>query len=144
LSDPTRITFGKVLRKYRLQHKLSQEDLAELAGLDRTYISQLERGLKSPSIQTLFSLSKALQIKAHTLIQEVLIGGILLVPTKKMARYLTDRIGNFPELTAYFPFWRSQAQLIKEGILEIIAVEHDAESFDVPRISKNTDGRALL
>ena len=45
---------------------------------------------------------------------------------------------------AYFPFWRSQAQLIKDGVLEIIAIEHDAESFDVPRITKNTDGRALL
>lgn len=81
---------------------------------------------------------------AMGMIQEVLIGGILLVPTKKMAKYLTDRIGNFPELTAYFPFWRSQAQLIKDGVLEIIAIEHDAESFDVPRITKNTDGRALL
>jgi len=81
---------------------------------------------------------------AMGMIQEVLIGGILLVPTKNMAKYLTDRIGNFPELRAYFPFWRSQAKLIKDGVLEIIAVEHDAESFDVPRITKKTDGRALL
>jgi transcriptional regulator with XRE-family HTH domain len=71
LSGPIQTIFGKVLRKYRLQHKLSQEDLAELADLDRTYISQLERGLKSPSIQTLFSLSQALQVKPHILLSEI-------------------------------------------------------------------------
>ena len=63
--------FGQTLKKYRLQQKLSQEKLAELADLDRTYISQIERGLKSPSIPTLISLAQALNIKAHLLISEV-------------------------------------------------------------------------
>ncbi len=90
------------------------------------------------------SSHRSLNKMAMGMIQEVLIGGILIVPTKNMAKYLTDRIGNFPELRAYFPFWKSQAKLIKDGVLEIIAIEHDAESFDVPRITKNTDGRALL
>lgn len=90
------------------------------------------------------SSHRSLNKIALGMIQKVLIGGILLVPTKTLAKYLTDRIGNFPELTAYFPFWRYQAQLVEEGVLEIIAIEHDAESFDVPRITKNTDGRALL
>ncbi len=54
-----------------MQQKLSQERLAELAGLDRTYISQIERGLKSPSLPTLLSLAKALDIKAHLLIYEI-------------------------------------------------------------------------
>lgn len=80
---------------------------------------------------------------AMGLMQNVLIGGILIVPTKEMARYLTDRIGNFPELSAYFPFWKKQEASISEGLLEIIAIEHDATSFDVPRITKGTDGRAL-
>ncbi|MBE3561314.1 MAG: hypothetical protein IMW89_19150 [Ktedonobacteraceae bacterium] len=77
------------------------------------------------------------------MIEKVLIGGILVVPTRALATFLTDRIGNFPELSAYFPFWRKQKVHIQEGVLEIIAVEHDATSFDVPRISKGTDGRAL-
>ena len=77
------------------------------------------------------------------LIEKVLIGGILIVPTRELAKYLTDRIGNFPELSAYFPFWRKQKVHIEEGLLEIIAIEHDATSFDVPRITKGTDGRAL-
>lgn len=64
-------TFGTVLRKYRLQQHLSQEKLAELADLDRTYISQIERGLKSPSLKALLALSQALHIQAHVLVAEV-------------------------------------------------------------------------
>ncbi len=78
------------------------------------------------------------------MMQEVLIGGILILPDQDLARYLTDRIGNFRELSKYFPYWSKQAPLINEGILEIIAVGYDATNLDVPRIDKGTDGRALL
>jgi transcriptional regulator with XRE-family HTH domain len=71
LKDIIQVTFGNALRKYRLQQKLSQESLAELANLDRTYISQIERGLKSPSIRTLIALSQALRVHAYLLIAEV-------------------------------------------------------------------------
>lgn len=71
MTDKIQTVFGKVLRKYRLQQKLSQEKLAELADLDRTYISQIERGLKSPSIKSLLALAHALQVKAHILMIEV-------------------------------------------------------------------------
>jgi len=63
--------FGNVLREYRIKVNLSQEKLAELAELDRTYISLLERGLRQPTITTIFNLSKALNIKPHQLIEEV-------------------------------------------------------------------------
>ena len=56
--------------------------------------------------------------------------------------FLTDRIGNVAELEPYFEFWA--ATPCKDGVLEIIVIEHDAESFDVPRIQKGTDGRSLL
>ncbi len=55
--------------------------------------------------------------------------------------YLTDRIGNFAELEPYLDLW--SAVPCENGVLEIVVVEHDAESFDVPRIEKGTDGRAL-
>jgi transcriptional regulator with XRE-family HTH domain len=71
LRNSTKIAFGIVLHKYRHQQHLSQEKLAELANLDRTYISQIERGLKSPSIQMLLALAQALHIKASILISEV-------------------------------------------------------------------------
>lgn len=70
LDDRIQIAFGKTLQKYRLQQGLSQEHLAELANLDRTYISQIERGLKSPSLRTLIALAQALNTKAHILLSD--------------------------------------------------------------------------
>ena len=55
--------FGKALKKVRLKKKISQEDLSLLADLSRVYISELEFGRKSPSIDTIFKISKALNIK---------------------------------------------------------------------------------
>lgn len=69
-------------------------------------------------------------------------GGFLVVPSRKLYRSLTDRVGNIAELEPYFVFWA--ATPCKEGVLEIIVIEHDAESSDVPRISKGTYGRSLL
>ena len=66
--------------------------------------------------------------------------GILIVPTRDLYRFLTDRISNFDELRPYFDLWR--AVPVTDGVLEVIAVEHDATSMTVPRIPKGTDGRA--
>ena len=66
--------------------------------------------------------------------------GILVVPSKGFAKYLTDRVGNIDELERYFEMWKSVP--CETGILEIVVIAHDAESFDVPRIPKGTDGRA--
>lgn len=71
LTENIQTTFGMVLRKHRLQQYLSQEKLAELADLDRTYISQIERGLKSPSFKALIALARALHVQAHVLVAEV-------------------------------------------------------------------------
>lgn len=68
------------------------------------------------------------------------LGSFLVVPSNKLKQYLTDRIGNIGELEAYFPLWRNLPKI--KGALRIIVVEHDATSFDVPKIPKGTDGRA--
>jgi hypothetical protein len=70
-----------------------------------------------------------------------LIGGVLILPTRDMYRYLTDRVGNIAEVEPYFPLWGSVP--IVAGILAVIVIEHDAVSRDVPRIPKGTDGRAM-
>ena len=70
-----------------------------------------------------------------------LIGGFLVVPSDNLKVYLTDRIGNIGELRPYLPLWRSIP--IRNGVLQIIVVEHDGTSRAVPRIPKGTDGRAL-
>ena len=64
-----------------------------------------------------------------------------VVPTRNLYKYLTDRVGNIDEIDPYFDLWRCVP--CSEGVLEVVVVEHDAESLDVPRISKGTDGRAL-
>lgn len=61
---------GEVLRSYRLLAKKTQEGLALEAGIDRTYISMLERGEASPTLKTLKSITKRLDVSLATLIQE--------------------------------------------------------------------------
>tara|TARA_Y100001954_G_C15661548_1_gene528018 strand:- start:711 stop:962 length:252 start_codon:yes stop_codon:yes gene_type:complete len=63
--------FGEVLREIRTEKKVSQEKLAEYCELDRTYISLLERGLRQPSITTLFKLSKALECNPSDMVEMV-------------------------------------------------------------------------
>lgn len=59
------------LVKYRKQSGLSQEKLAELANIHRTYISQIERGLKSPTLETIFRICSALNVKPNQFIKDV-------------------------------------------------------------------------
>ena len=51
---------GLNVRKLRHEKGWSQEDYADRAGIHRTYVSQVERGLKSPTITVVLQLSKAL------------------------------------------------------------------------------------
>lgn len=59
---------GAVLRDYREKHGLTQDVLSGLAGLDRTHYSKLERGLRSPTIDTLFKLAHALDVQPHEIL----------------------------------------------------------------------------
>lgn len=63
--------FGLVLRKYRKSQNLSQETLALDANIDRSFLSELERGVRKPTINTIFALCYALQVKPSELIKEV-------------------------------------------------------------------------
>lgn len=60
--------FGLVIRDARERAKLTQERLAFKAGLHPTYISQLERGIKSPSLEVVDAIARALDRRAHNLI----------------------------------------------------------------------------
>lgn len=55
-------SLAKVLRQLRTERGYSQESFGFEAGLHRTYVSQLERGLKSPSLNILSRICKALDI----------------------------------------------------------------------------------
>lgn len=62
---------GEVIRRRRKSKKISQEVLSGLAGLDRTHYSKIERGLRSPTIDTFFKISHALNIQPHDLMIEI-------------------------------------------------------------------------
>ena len=61
--------FGYVLRQARKRLEISQAELEKRTGLDRTFISDLERGIQGPGIRTLFRLAKGLDTPAWDLIQ---------------------------------------------------------------------------
>lgn len=62
---------GNAIRTCRRRKEISQEVLSGLAGLDRTHYSKIERGLRSPNIDTLFKIAHALDMKPHELMIEI-------------------------------------------------------------------------
>lgn len=65
------VIFGEVMQELRLQQALTQDQLAERAGTERSHISALERAEKGPALATIFSLADALNITAGELISLV-------------------------------------------------------------------------
>lgn len=63
--------FGELLRTLRKEGSLTQSELAHKAGLDRTYISLLERGIRQPSLIALFKLSSALEVELSEIIRKL-------------------------------------------------------------------------
>ncbi len=64
-------TFGQVLRQLRTHAGISQERLGLESNLDRTYISLLERGLRQPSLTTLFQIGSILEAKPSRMLEMV-------------------------------------------------------------------------
>ncbi|KVD94056.1 hypothetical protein WS63_05165 [Burkholderia stagnalis] len=62
--------FGEVLRRHRSARNISQEELAHRAGVDRTFVSRLERGIRQPTLTTLIGIGQALGISAADLVRE--------------------------------------------------------------------------
>lgn len=63
-----RKAFGEHLREIRLKRKLTQEELADLADMHFTYIGQIERGLRNPSLANLYKLARALKVSGGQLL----------------------------------------------------------------------------
>ena len=67
--DSALIKFGHVIGMLRRDAGFSQEVLADRAGVHRTYVSQLERGLKSPTLAVLIKLAEALETKPSNILR---------------------------------------------------------------------------
>jgi len=61
--------FGKNVQHYRKEAGLTQEQLGELTGLDRGYISGVERGVRNPAIVNIEKIAKALKVRAAKLFE---------------------------------------------------------------------------
>ena len=62
---------GENVREARLRINMSQEDLAFRAGLDRTYVSGIERGKRNPTVLVLLQLAGVLETEARNLLNGV-------------------------------------------------------------------------
>jgi transcriptional regulator with XRE-family HTH domain len=63
--------FGMVVRRKRAELQISQEELAHRAGLDRTYVSAIERAKYTVSLKTVFAIAKAVKEDPNVLVAEV-------------------------------------------------------------------------
>jgi len=64
------LAFGQVLRRLRTEQGLTQEELAFRGGLDRTFPSLLERGLRTPTLTVICILAQALQMTPGELVAQ--------------------------------------------------------------------------
>ncbi|MRW94874.1 helix-turn-helix domain-containing protein [Duganella sp. FT80W] len=65
------VAFGQVLRALRRDAGLSQEQLAFAAGVERNFVSLIERGVNQPTIRVIFKLAHALGVPASKIILSV-------------------------------------------------------------------------
>ncbi|MBT1700282.1 helix-turn-helix domain-containing protein [Fulvivirgaceae bacterium PWU4] len=63
--------FGELLKELRNKKGLTQEELATDCGLDRTYISMLERGLRQPTLTTLFKIAEVLNVSPSSIVKQL-------------------------------------------------------------------------
>ena len=68
-------SIGRNIRKYRTEHKLKQDELAEKAGLSSNYIGMVERGEKIPSLESFINILNSLEISADMVLCDVLSSG---------------------------------------------------------------------
>ena len=71
MQEEIRVADGKAVRAIRQDKKISQEELGDLCGLHRTYISDIELGKRNVSLENIDKIAHALQVKKSELFVEV-------------------------------------------------------------------------
>lgn len=69
LLDP--VVVGKVIANYRIKKGLTQEVLSGLSDIGRTHLSAIERGERKPTLETLYRISLALNIKMSDIVLSI-------------------------------------------------------------------------
>lgn len=82
------ILLAKRIREHRKKKRYSQEKLAELSGLHSTYIGQIERCEKNPSIESLQKIADGLELSLHELLPDI-------KPSNKDTEFINPNLYNF-------------------------------------------------
>jgi transcriptional regulator with XRE-family HTH domain len=76
--------FGQVIRKIRTEElQISQAELERRTGLDRTFISDLERGIQAPGFRTVFRIAKGLEVLPWELVHRTAQSPYFVLPTER-------------------------------------------------------------
>lgn len=100
----------------------------------RQFAAEWETGNISSSHRALNKICMGM-IEGH------LAGGVLILPDRELYHFLTQRIGNYKELSPYFPVYRHLKSI--DGLLSVFAVSFDRTASDVALIPKGLDGHSL-
>lgn len=65
------VTVGKVIAEFRIKKGVSQEVLSGFADIGRTHLSAIERGERKPTLETLYRIANALNVKMSDIIIEI-------------------------------------------------------------------------
>lgn len=64
------IQFGQLVRKYRKAKSMSQEQLALLCNMDRSYLGRIERGEVNPTLEKIYELARVLRVSPKDLLPD--------------------------------------------------------------------------
>lgn len=140
---PIKVELVNELKRFgwKPEERLDLTSVHQPGKLDAVYYSKMGPVAFEWETGNISSSHRALNKMALGLLKGKLIAGILVVPSRELYKYLTDRIGNWAEIAPYVDLWKSVP--CKNGLLEIVVIEYDATSTAVPRIPKGTDGRGV-
>lgn len=119
--DELNLIIAKNLKAYRENKKLSLERVAELTGVSKTMIGQIERGESSPTISTVWKIANGLKISFTSLIHNPQPDTKVIL--KSEIQTLSGDNGNY-QLYPYFPFQDDRrfevysVEIAKDGLLE--------------------------
>jgi len=140
---PIKREFIKFLESKKWQVEIRSVKLVDELGagpLDALLITEAGKIAVEWETGNISSSHRALNKMALAILQGNIIGGFLIIPIRNLAKYLTDRIGNYEEIEPYFQLWQNIG--IKKGVLGILGVDYDGINDEVPLIPKGNDGNS--
>jgi hypothetical protein len=145
--NPIKLAFVKCLKEefnWELEKPLAISSSADNAGpIDAVkFITKVGKHFAVEwETGNISSTHRALNKIALGILQGKLVGGALVLPSRELYKYLTDRIGNFHEIEPYFSVWKN-LKCPADCIIRVYEIEHDATDTTVPLIPKGKDGMA--